>query len=327
MKTKIPEPRIPGWIFDKSDCDAVAVSVSLGNSDRDHSAAITLLGRRVKVCRIGVGGTIEAMGKMLAALDGKVDALGIGGADLGCLVDTKWYPFRSITGLLKKIHHTPVVDGSGLKIVLERKVSGAIDELISCEALPHQGTAFLTTGCNRWGMLEALRETGYTMLYGDLMFGLGLPLVMHRPVTVKRTAALLMPLVGYLPFSWLYPTGEKQGRHVTKWKTCFDRAAIIAGDTHYITQCMPERLTGKVVVVNTTTEQDIALFKQAGVAAVVTTTPRYAGRSFGANVMEAALIAATGNRAAIDYRHCSKYLADLAALIGKVGFKPAIIRL
>jgi hypothetical protein len=54
---------------------------------------------------------------------------------------------------------------------------------------------------------------------------------------------------------------------------------------------MPARLDSKTVVTNTTTEDNIALLKERGVKAIITTTPRYDGRSFGTNMMEAALTA------------------------------------
>ena len=47
----------------------------------------------------------------------------------------------------------------------------------------------------------------------------------------------------------------------------------------------------ELVVTNTTTPQDVELFRKCGVKYLVTTTPVLEGRSFGTNMMEAALIA------------------------------------
>ena len=52
-------------------------------------------------------------------LDGKVDAFGVGGADLGLMVDNKWYPLHSVQKMVRFIEKTPVVDGTGLKNTLE----------------------------------------------------------------------------------------------------------------------------------------------------------------------------------------------------------------
>ena len=69
---------------------------------------------------------------------------------------------------------------------------------------------------------------------------------------------------------------------------------MIAGDCHYIKRYRPARLDGKLICTNTTTPDDVAIFRAAGARWLVTTTPRLDGRSFGTNMMEAALIAASG---------------------------------
>jgi hypothetical protein len=61
-------------------------------------------------------------------------------------------------------------------------------------------------------------------------------------------------------------------------------------------QFMPARLDGKLVLTNTVTERDIEELRSRGVACLVTTTPDFGGRSFGTNVIEAALLASLGKR-------------------------------
>ena len=61
---------------------------------------------------------------------------------------------------------------------------------------------------------------------------------------------------------------------------------------------MPDDMRGKVVVTNTTTPEDVAMFRECGVKYLVTTTPVLEGRSFGTNMMEAALVAACGRKQA-----------------------------
>jgi hypothetical protein len=57
---------------------------------------------------------------------------------------------------------------------------------------------------------------------------------------------------------------------------------------------MPADLSGKTVLTNTTTESDVERFRKAGVRYLVTTTPRFKGRSFGTNMLESALVAVAG---------------------------------
>jgi hypothetical protein len=59
-------------------------------------------------------------------------------------------------------------------------------------------------------------------------------------------------------------------------------------------QFMPDRMDGKMVLTNTLTAHDIDELRARGITSLVTTTPDFGGRSFGTNVVEAALIALLG---------------------------------
>ena len=69
-----------------------AVSISLGSSKRDKTVEVELLGEQVRIERIGTDGDMEKAAQLYKDLDGEVDAFGVGGADLGVLVDERWYP-------------------------------------------------------------------------------------------------------------------------------------------------------------------------------------------------------------------------------------------
>jgi len=143
-------------------------------------------------------------------------------------------------------------------------------------------------------MTKSFLDGGYECVFGDIMFGLGLPIAIRSEKSLKTLASILMPIVGRVPFEWVYPTGEKQESRDPKWEEYYQWATVIAGDCHYIKRHMPHRLEGKVIVTNTTTSDDVNLFKEAGCKYLVTSTPVLEGRSFGTNMMEAALIAASG---------------------------------
>ncbi|MCG6538232.1 MAG: quinate 5-dehydrogenase, partial [Syntrophales bacterium LBB04] len=57
--------------------------------------------------------------KLFTELDGKVDALGVGGIDLMIGTMTRMFPIRGAFKLIENVKHTPVVDGRGLKHTLE----------------------------------------------------------------------------------------------------------------------------------------------------------------------------------------------------------------
>jgi len=288
-----------------------AVSISLGSSKRNKAVEVTLLGEKVSIERIGTDGDMEAAARKYQELDGKVDAFGVGGADLGVLVDKKWYPLFSVNPMVRFVKETPLVDGTGLKTTLESKSASFLDAHIKDYINERGRKAFVMTGVDRWGMTQCFLEAGYECVFGDLMFSLGIPIPLHSAKQLKTLAALLMPVAGRLPFAWIYPTGEKQEERKPKHTDIFQWATVTAGDCHYIKRYMPDDMKGKVVVTNTTTPEDIELFRKVGVKYLITTTPVLEGRSFGTNMMESALIAISGKKRPLTDAEYSDLLAQL----------------
>lgn len=301
-----------------------AVSISIGSSKRDKRVEANLLDEKVSIERIGTNGDMEKAAQLFAELDGKVDAFGVGGTNLGLMVDGRWYPLYSVQSLTRFVKKTPVVDGCGLKATLETFAMPALEKQAGAYLDKIGRRAFVVTAVDRWGMVEACAKAGCKSLYGDLMFSLGIPLPLYKVSSVKMLAAILMPVVSRLPFSWVYPIGEAQEKRTPKWHKYFEWSSIICGDCHYITRYMPERLEGKVIITNTTTTEDVALFRSAGVKYLMTTTPVLDGRSFGTNMMEAALIAASGRTQPVDYANPGNYFGEIADLLTRVGFEPVL---
>jgi hypothetical protein len=299
-----------------------AISISIGSGIRDKAVELSLLGEKVLLKRIGTDGDMAAAARLYQEMDGKVDAFGVGGADLGLMVADHWYPLYSAQPLVRSVKITPVVDGTGLKVSLEKQVAQVIDSQLAGKI--HSRKVLVVAGTDRWGMSSSFLEAGYECIFGDFMFSLGLPIALHSAQQVKVLARLLMPVLGRLPFEWLYPIGEKQEHRTPKWEKYFQWASIIAGDCHYIRRFMPDRLDGKIIVTNTTTPADLELFKSAGVKYLITTTPVLEGRSFGTNVMEAGLVAAMGWKKAINYAHPGEYLQEIDRLVSQLHFVPQV---
>jgi hypothetical protein len=294
-----------------------AVSISIGSSQRDKAVEVELLGERVQIERIGTDGDMEKAALLYKELDGKVDAFGVGGADLGVMVADKWYPLYSVQPMVRYVSQTPIVDGAGLKNTLENHVAPFMESQIKPYLDEVGRKAFITLGVDRWGMTKSFLDGGYECVFGDIMFGLGLPIAIRSEKSLKTLASILMPIVGRVPFEWVYPTGEKQESRDPKWEEYYQWATVIAGDCHYIKRHMPYRLDGKVIVTNTTTSDDVKLFKEAGCKYLVTSTPVLEGRSFGTNMMEAALIAASGKGRTLTRQ-------ELNQLLDQLGFEPQL---
>lgn len=295
-----------------------AVSVSLGSSTRDKRVTLALFGEEITLERIGTDGDVERAIQLYNELDGKVDAFGVGGIDLGFNVAGRYYPLHSAQKLVAGVHRTPVVDGGGLKHTLERRIAQFIEEHIGDEIQPKR--VLIPSGVDRYGMVLSFADAGYEMIIGDLGFALGLPIPIRTVRAFHALVRVLLPILSHLPLDWLYPTGEKQEETVPKFESWYQWATVIAGDCLYIKRHMPERLDGKVIVTNTTTETDVERFRECGVRYLVTSTPRLEGRSFGTNVMEAALVALAGEGRPLSTEELEEWL-------DRLGLEPTIQKL
>src|SRR3989304_14979 len=119
------------------------VGVSLGSATRDHRVRLTLLGREVLAERVGVPDLMASRRKLLE-LDGRVDAIGIGGANLALGAGGRIYPIRDIVRLVRGIR-TPIVDGSGAGRGRAR-IRGAGGAGGGCRCPPAPGVAPLPPG-------------------------------------------------------------------------------------------------------------------------------------------------------------------------------------
>ena len=295
------------------------VSVSLGSSKRNHAVEVEMLGRRLLIERIGVDGDYEKACALIADLDGKVAAIGLGGTDLYLVAGKRRYVLEQSRRLAESAKTTPVVDGSGLKNTLERETIRWLQRTGAVEL--RSRAVLLVCAVDRFGMAEAFSEIGCRTIFGDLIFALGLPVPIRSLRTLRAVAAACLPIVRRLPISAIYPPGNEPENAKPRGTRYFEWADVVAGDFHYIRRHMPQRMDGKVVITTTTTAEDVALLRARGVSILVTTTPEFEGRSFGTNVMEAALIALAGKR--------PEEMApdDFLEMLRQLQWKPRIARL
>ncbi|HHW03586.1 MAG TPA: quinate 5-dehydrogenase [Thermoanaerobacterales bacterium] len=292
------------------------LSVSIGSSKRDHKVEIEILGEKFVIERRGTDGDIKKAIQIIQEMDGKVSAFGMGGIDLYLCAGNRRYIIKDAVPIARAAKISPIVDGSGLKNTLERKV---INYLIAEKKLDFKDKKVLmVSAMDRFGMAESLEKAGCHMVLGDLIFALGIPIPLRSLKSLDILAKFAAPLVCKLPFKILYPTGEKQEKVNTRYRKYYDEADIIAGDFHFIRRYMPESLPGKIIITNTVTRDDVRLLGERGVKMLITTTPELGGRSFGTNVMEGVLVSLSKK----PYK--SLTAEDYEELLQKIGFVPRI---
>lgn len=299
------------------------VSVSLGSSKRNHSTTVDLLGETIEISRIGTDGDFQRAVTTLKELDGKVDAIGLGGIDVFLYIGQRRYEVRDGRKLLNAVKKTPVVDGSGLKWTLEQQVVMYLSQ--QTDLLPAGSRVLMVSASDRFGMAKAFVDVGCDTVFGDLIFVIGLPIPLRTIRQLNILAPIIIPLVTKLPFQMLYPTGSKQDNHNQKksgkFLSYYEKADVIAGDYHLIRRYLPPSLAGKMIVTNTTTKADLVLLKERGVSYLITTTPEFEGRSFGANVLEAVMVALLDKPTEEITRE------DYLDILSRLDFQPRIVKL
>lgn len=257
-----------------------------------------LMGEEVEISRIGTNGDFKKFAEMVRDLDGHVDAIGLGGIDLYLFAGDRRYVIRDAARLARQATKTPVVDGSGIKNTLERE---------TIEWLQREGIVdfsakkvLVVCGVDRFGMAESIARLSHDVVFGDLMYNLGVPVPIHSLQGLQRVARLLLPVVCALPFQWVYPVGEQQERITPKYEHQFRRADVIAGDYKIIGRFMPPpesgALAGKTVITNTLTSADVENLRARGVTTLITSTREFDGRTFATNVLEGIIVSLSGKR-------------------------------
>jgi len=188
------------------------LGISLGASETDFEATVELLGESVHIRRQGTDGDLKRYVQLLEENDGKVDAIGFGGFDIWLWCRGRKYAWREPKRLLQKVQHTPVLDGSGLKNSLERSTICWLQEKGLAD-FRHSNT-MLVCAVDRFGMAEAIWEQGGKVIYGDLLFGLGIPIPIRSLGTLRIVARLALPVIVQMPIHWMYPTGSKERKIV-----------------------------------------------------------------------------------------------------------------
>jgi hypothetical protein len=295
------------------------VSVSLGSSDRNKTVEADFLGEKFRIERIGTDGDIARAIALISELDGKVDAFGMGGIDLYIYIGSRRYVLRDAARIRVAAKKTPMVDGTGVKQTFERTI---VDYLKKEHGFDFTGKRiFDVCAVSRYGLAQALAESGGETIFGDLMFILGVKAPLRSLSALGKVATAIAPIVTLLPISMIYPTGGGQSEVKPKWEQYYRWADILAGDWHYLHHHMPEGMDGKMVITNTTTPADVEFLTQRGITTLVTTSPDIEGRSFGANVIEGVIVTLAGKRPE------EMTAADYLSIAGQMGLRPGVKKL
>jgi hypothetical protein len=294
------------------------VGVSVGSSKRDHKVEVELFGENFRIWREGTDGDMDAAWERLRALDGTVDAFGLGGIDLFLSAAGRDYHFREAKRFNSAARVTPLLDGTGLKGAVEGDIPRFMRDDLGLDLAGKH--VLITSAVDRWGLADGFYRAGCDMTYADLLYALGIDIMIHDRRTLERVIHIIAPVAVQLPFKWLYDAEADHTSEVhsdSKHSGLYRAADIIAGDYKWVRKFMPQDMSGKWIVTNTTTAEDVEFLRGRGVELLITSTPRLEGRSFGTNVIEATMVALDGAKGRLPGE---RYME----LLRSVGFAPDV---
>ena len=124
---------------------------------------------------------------------------------------------------------TPVVDGSGVKNTLERKTIEYLQENGIVDFTDKK--VLMVCAVDRFGMAQSIAKLTKKVVFGDLMFSLGVPMPMKSYSAVRVVASILLPIVTRLPFQVVLSDRRKAGKDRAEvWAEYYEWADVIAGD-------------------------------------------------------------------------------------------------
>lgn len=294
------------------------VSVSLGTPGRDYETEITTPFCRLHVRRIGTGGDLSLAAQLLKGLDGRVDALGMGGINLVLRAGERRYKMPDGSKLAAQVKKTPLVDGGGIKDTVERDLVSFIMEKAGWPR--RDQVVLIVSALDRYGLAASLEQAGCRLIIGDALFALGLPLPFYSLASFRAAAHTTLPFLSKLPIGFLYPLGEKQETIKPRFERYYRRAEIIAGDFHFLRRHLPADLSGKDIITSTVSVEDVQELKKRGIRWLATTGPSFHGRSLGANVLEAVCAALLEGKE-------GPSPAQYPGLFKQIGWEPRLERL
>ncbi len=249
------------------------VSISLGASTRDYRFTTTILGQHIELHRIGTDGDTARATALIRAYDGNVDAIGLGGLTPVFRVGAARYPHQEALHIAAQAQRTPVVDGGVLKATLERWAVAQAYK--SDSSLFRYQRILLTSGIERYQLASALSQYDSELRCADPWVHSGLSfLPLPRSLAqLELYAATTLPILALLPYRLIHPVARGREERDERAVALFDWATVIAGDFAFIRRFAPQNLSGKTIVTDDPTPDEIEDLRARGVTTLITMTP------------------------------------------------------
>lgn len=252
------------------------LSVSLGAARDDYTVAAQVLGQQVQVSRVGVDGDWERALQLLRSADGQVAAIGLGG--LWRSRDRRFQAAREV------VRHSRFADGRRVRPLLARRALAALEAHLNKTGATLEGRrALLPCAADAAPLAENLAAFGCSIVAGDLLSVLGLPVALRHAAIARSVAQLLARL----------PHGGPPGQRgaAERWQALAADADVLAGPQPGLFEAIGLAPEGRILVVEAADPVALAALRRAGASAAISAGPEVAGRCLEADAVEALLLA------------------------------------
>jgi hypothetical protein len=174
------------------------ISISLGSSKRDKIVNARFLGEEFVLERKGCNSDLKRMVEEIKKADGNADMITIGGIHINYITLKSKVPFRDAKKLVKAAVKTPVVDGENFREWIEPYF---VKLLIDRGVIHKNQTVLFPMSANRLAMAKQFVDAGFEkIIYGDLVYDLGVNIPLYSLNAVNRIAAIGAPIFANILF-------------------------------------------------------------------------------------------------------------------------------
>jgi predicted amino acid dehydrogenase len=295
----------------------LVVNVSLADPARDYDEHVTFLQHDYRVVRVGTAGDVAAAEALVREWAGEANAIAVTGFREARAVGLYDGELDAIEQVRRATDAVPVVDGQTLHDVLQEWAIRSVQS--EMPGFFNNARTVVLGGSNHDRTTRILREFTPNLEFADPLLRLDLPARLDANPLLGLAAKAGSWPVRALPASTRATLGAPGARlsHALARKAARDCDVVVATYEELVGFGL-EDLAGKTLVSTAISDERLAELGSRGVDLVIDSTPQAFDVTVNAAVLEAMMVAATG-----DQGHLTN--DDLLDMIVSAGLEPRLL--
>ena len=267
------------------------VGISLGASSQDFAFNTDFLGVPMHVQRLGTNGSTVKAAKLLRQWDKKADAIGLGVLKDHYKAGTHRFVDKDSAALKAEVKQAPVTIGGRLGEILQEWALRHTQ--VKLGSYFNNARVLFFSGLTNYKLAVAMAEYTENVHFADPLLQLGVPKMLTSLEALQTYSA-----GAHYVSDWSLPSIISAGP-VKEWtrfvlRKAMQKATVVVAAVHELDEFGLEELAGKTVITTTVNEERIAQLRDKGVHLIVDGAPFLDGRVLDPSLMDAMILAATG---------------------------------